>query len=161
MNIGQTARLIGAAARMIRYCEQIGFVAGAAATLDSRRADSQLLRLVRRGRDFGFTIERALILLQLWRARSDADAGTIARGQADALKHRITDMQAMVSALEHLASFVKSDARGDGPNRNDMANDKAAIAPAGRARMPLRGPARFAAEKAALAPWRASTGRRT
>ncbi|MGR4890636.1 MULTISPECIES: MerR family DNA-binding protein [Sphingopyxis] len=154
--------LIGASARLIRDLEQIGFIARVGGTAGSRRAFSQMLRLARRGRDLGLTIERALILLQLWRARSDADAGTIAHRHADALKRHITDIQAMVSALEHLASFAKSDARGDGPNRNDMANDKAAIAPAGRARLRLRrNPARFAAEKAALAPWCASTERRT
>ncbi len=157
MNIGQTAGLIGASAKTIRYWGQIGLLARARGTAGGGRVFSQLLRLIRRGRDLGVTIEWALILLQLWRARSDADAGIIARRHVDALKRQITDMQAMACALEHLASTVKSDARSDGPPLDDMAEDKTAMARVGRARTPPRDALRFAAEKPALARWRTET----
>lgn len=160
MNIGQAAMLIGTSARMIRDLEQIGFIVRMGGTAGSRSAFSQMLRLICRGRDLGFTIERALILLQLWRARSDTDARMIARHHADALKRRITEIQAIVSVLEHLASTFKGDARGDSQLLDDMAEKKTATVPAGHKHI-LRGALRFAAEKPALARWRAPTVRRT
>lgn len=141
MNIGQAATLIGASTRMIRDSERIGFIAWVGGTAGGRRAFSEMLRLVRRGRDLSYTIERALILLQLWRARSDSDAGTIARRHADELKRRITAMQATVSVLEHLASTVK-----------DKAASSADTLP--------RNALRFLAEEPASARWRAPTVRR-
>lgn len=141
MNIGQATTLIGASARMIRDSEQIGFVAWVGGTADGGRAFSQMLRLVRRGRDLGFTIERALILLHFWRARSDSDAGIIARRHADEVKRRITAMQETVSALEHLASMVKG---------------KAASSADTLPRHALR----FLAGELASARWRAPTVRR-
>jgi|GEM_PF-5366302 len=117
MNIGQATTLIGASARIIRGSEQIGFIARVGGTAGGRCAFSRMLRLVRRGRDLGFTIERPLILLQLWRARSDSDAETIARRHVDELKRRITAMQATVSALEHLASTVKGKAASSADTR--------------------------------------------
>ena len=160
MNIGQTARFIGASVRTIRYWGQIGLLAKARDTAGGGRVFSQLLRLIRRSRDLGFTIEQLLILLQLWRARSNADAGAIACGQADALKHRIDGMQAMVSLLEHLASTFKGDARDGSPLLDDMAEEKTAMVPTGHTRIP-RGALRFVAAKPALARWRAPTVRRT
>lgn len=141
MNIEQAARLIGAWARLIRDLEQVCFIAGVGGTADGPRAFSQMLCLVRRGRDLGFTIERALILLQLWRARLDSDAGTIARRHADEVKRRITAMQETVSALEHLASTVKG---------------KAASSADTLPRHALR----FLAGEPASARWRAPTVRR-
>jgi len=161
MNIGQAVRLIRASATMPRYWEQIGFLARAVDTADGHRTGSQMLRLVRHSRALVFTIEWGLILLQLWRARSGADAGTIARRRVDALKRRITDMQAMMTALEHLASAVKGDARGDGPPVDDMAEDKAAMAAFGRTRIFPGGALWFTSNKPALIRWCVPTVRRT
>ena len=156
MNVGQAAMLIGASARMIRDLEQLGFIAKMGGTAGSRRVFSQMLHIVRCGRDLGFIIERALILLQLWRARSDADAGRITRRRAEALKRQITDIQAMVGALEHLASAINGHGRGDGPPLDNMADGKSAKPETGRARILPRGALRFIAEMPASFGWRAS-----
>lgn len=88
---------------------------------------ARALRLIRRGLHLGFTAERILILLQLWRGGSNSCVRTIALGHAEDLQRRIAGMQAMVRALE---PFTAHRHGGDHPGRplpNEGAEGRAGL----------------------------------
>jgi len=127
MNIGQAAQESGVSAKMIRYYESIRLIAKAARSDAGYRhygpAEIHTLRFVRRARDLGFPIEAVGRLLALWqdRDRSSADVKQIARTQIALLRRKVSEMEAMAVALEHLADHCHGDNRPHCPILDDLA----------------------------------------
>ena len=121
MNIGEASKASGVSAKMIRYYEEIGLIAKADRTAAGYRsyvaADVHTLRFVRQARDFGFTVEKIAELLTLWRdrGRASADVKRLALGHVAELDAKIGELQAMASALRHLAENCHGDDRPECP----------------------------------------------
>ena len=127
MNIGEAASASRVSAKMIRHYESIGLVAPAARTFANYRlygeADLHRLRFIARARDRGFPMKQIATLLGLWddRGRASADVRALALAQADALRARIAEMEAMRRTLEDLAARCHGDDRPECPILEDLA----------------------------------------
>lgn len=134
MNIGQAAKATGVSAKMIRYYESIGLIRPAARRdsgyrdLDDR--DLNDLRFIKRARSLGFSVEEITKLLALWRdqARPSREVKAIAEQHVADLQARISEMQAMVDTLRHLARSCSGDARPNCPILADLAGPRRAEA---------------------------------
>ncbi len=144
MNIGQVAKASGVSAKMIRYYESIGIVRPAAREANGYRrydeGDMHTLRFIKRARDLGFPIEQIRHLVGLWRdaRRPSAEVKAIALAHIAGLKHKIIELQSMVSALESLARRCHGDDRPECPILEDLegsAATKRAAAPRAPARV--------------------------
>ena len=128
MNIGDAAKASGVSAKMIRYYESTGLIPAAGRTGSGYRVYSdtevQMLRFIRRSRDLGFPVEKIEELLALWRDRSrhSADVKRLALDQIDGLKRKISEMQAMMDSLQHLADACCGDHRPECPILADLGN---------------------------------------
>ena len=128
MNIGEAAKASGVSAKMIRYYESTGLIPAAGRTGSGYRVYSdtevQMLRFIRRSRDLGFPVEKIEELLALWRDRSrqSADVKRLALDQIDGLQRKISEMQAMMDTLRHLADACCGDHRPDCPILADLGN---------------------------------------
>jgi MerR family transcriptional regulator, copper efflux regulator len=127
MNIGAASRASGVTAKMIRYYETIGLLAKAQRRDNSYRdfdpRDIHDLRFIRRARSLGFSMDEIRRLLGLWRdaSRPSREVKAITQVHVEALEQRIAEMQAMVSALRHLAEHCHGDGRPDCPILADLA----------------------------------------
>ena len=121
MNIGQAAGASGVSAKMLRHYESIGLMPKAKRTSSNYRhyteADVHTLRFVRTARDLGFAIDDIRALLALWRDRTrpSREVKRLAERHAGELRTRITELEAMLAALEHLARNCHGDDRPDCP----------------------------------------------
>ncbi len=128
MNIGDAAKASGVSAKMIRYYESTGLIPAAGRTGSGYRVytdtEVQMLRFIRRSRDLGFPVEKIEELLALWRDRSrhSADVKRLALDQIDGLKRKISEMQAMMDSLQHLADACCGDHRPECPILADLGN---------------------------------------
>lgn len=126
MTIGEASKASGVPAKMIRYYESIGLIPKAVRSDSGYRHfainDIHTLRFIRRGRDFGFSIDAIMRLLALWRDqnRASADVKRIALEHATALRTKIADLQAMFGPIEHLANHCQGDHRPDCPIMDDF-----------------------------------------
>tara|TARA_R110000787_G_scaffold169035_2_gene281769 strand:+ start:331 stop:831 length:501 start_codon:yes stop_codon:yes gene_type:complete len=127
MNIGQAARASGVSAKMIRYYEQIGLIPKAIRSDAGYRtyssSDVHSLNFIRSARDLGFSVEKIMKLLALWRDRdrASADVKEMALAHAAGLKAKIAELQAMVQTLEHLANHCHGNDRPDCPIIENLA----------------------------------------
>ena len=127
MNIGEASKATGVTAKMIRYYESIGLMPKVVRTGSGYRvyseSDIHTLRFIRRARDLGFTIDSITKLLKLWqnRNRSSAHVKGVTTEHIGTLRQRITEMEAMVRTLEHLAEYCHGDHRPDCPILDDLA----------------------------------------
>ena len=126
MNIGEAAKKSGLSAKMIRYYESIGLLAPAGRSASGYRhyseQDLHRLALIRRSRDFGFSLEEVGRLLALWqdRKRSSAAVKKIAAQHVADLQARIAELQGMVDTLQQLNNCCAGDARPDCPILRDL-----------------------------------------
>jgi MerR family copper efflux transcriptional regulator len=127
MNIGKAARESGVSAKMIRYYESIGLIAGVGRTAAGYRvydhADVHALRFISRARDLGFSVAQMGELLALWRdhSRASADVKTIALRHVAELEEKARALQAMSKTLKHLADHCSGDDRPHCPIIEDFA----------------------------------------
>ncbi|MBB4019073.1 Cu(I)-responsive transcriptional regulator [Chelatococcus caeni] len=127
MNIGEAAAASGVSAKMIRYYEQIGLVAGVARTEAGYRvystSDIHRLRFIRRARDLGFSVKEIGELLALWadRGRASADVKRIATTHIADLEEKMRQIREMVSTLRHLADHCQGDDRPHCPIIDNLA----------------------------------------
>lgn len=128
MNIGEAAARSGVTAKMIRYYESIGLIGTATRTASGYRTygetDVHRLRFIRRARDLGFSMEKIETLLGLWgkKDRSSANVKTLAQAHIEELKQQISEMQAVLSTLEHLVDHCHGDDRPDCPILDDLSH---------------------------------------
>ena len=126
MVIGETAKAAGVSTKMIRHYEQIGLLAPASRKQNGYRVyderDVHALRFIRRARDLGFSIEDIAGLLALWRDRTrhSADVKRMALDHAERLRRKVSELQAMLATLDHLAERCAGDARPDCPILTDL-----------------------------------------
>jgi len=112
---------------MIRWYEQQGLIPQAIRSDSNYRHYSEVdlhrLRFIRRARDLGFSIRQIADLLALWndRSRASADVKVLALAHAAALRGRITELESMVSSIDHLAENCQGDGRPDCPILDDLA----------------------------------------
>lgn len=129
MKIGEAAERSGVKAKMIRYYESIGLLAPAPRRDNTYRdfdaRDVHDLRFIRRARSLGFSIEEITRLLTLWRdkSRPSREVKEIASTHIDALQQRISELQSMVSTLQHLSHHCHGDHRPDCPILDDLGRD--------------------------------------
>ncbi|APF36218.1 Cu(I)-responsive transcriptional regulator [Chelatococcus sambhunathii] len=127
MNIGEAAAASGVSAKMIRYYEQIGLVAGVARTEAGYRvystSDVHRLRFIRRARDLGFSVKEISELLALWadRDRASADVKRIATTHIADLEEKMRQIREMVNTLRHLADHCHGDDRPHCPILDNLA----------------------------------------
>jgi MerR family transcriptional regulator, copper efflux regulator len=132
LKIGEAAQRSGVNAKMIRYYESIGLLAPAPrrdnAYRDFDARDVHDLRFVRRARSLGFSIEEIARLLTLWRdkSRPSREVKEIASAHIDSLQQRISELQSMVSTLQHLSQNCHGDHRPDCPILDDLGRDEKA-----------------------------------
>jgi MerR family copper efflux transcriptional regulator len=109
MNIGEAAAASGVSAKMMRHYESVALLPPASRTESGYRQytdkDVHTLRFIRRARDLGFSIDEIRDLLSLWqdRGRSSRQVKALAQDHLDDLQTKIDEIQAMKTALEHLA----------------------------------------------------------
>jgi len=129
VKIGEAAERSGVKAKMIRYYESIGLLAPAPRRDNTYRdfdaRDVHDLRFIRRARSLGFSIEEITRLLTLWRdkSRPSREVKEIASTHIDALQQRISELQSMVSTLQHLSHHCHGDHRPDCPILDDLGRD--------------------------------------
>ena len=121
MNIGEVARTSGVSAKMIRHYESIGLTHASPRTQAGYRQyherDAHLLRLIRRARDLGFSLEQIRQLLSLWDDpnRASADVKRLAEAHIADLDARIAALTEMRTTLETLVRACHGDHRPDCP----------------------------------------------
>lgn len=126
MNIGTASRESGVSVKMMRHYESIGLLPKAARTEGNYRLygpnDVHILRFIRRARSLGFSMDEIRELLGLWQSktRSSVAVKKIARRHVDELKAKITELEAMVSTLEHLMHHCHGDHRPECPILDDL-----------------------------------------
>ena len=127
MTIGQAAKFSAVSAKMIRHYESIGLLPKAQRTEAGYRlydeSDVHTLRFIQRARSLGFPLETIRTLLALWRnrRRSSGQVKDLAQRHVADLERKITEMQAMVRTLKHLAHNCHGDERPDCPILDDLA----------------------------------------
>jgi len=130
-DIGQAAKASGVSVKMIRHYESIGLMPKAARTFANYRIygpnDVHMLRFIKRARTLGFPIEDIRELLSLWqnRKRSSSAVKKVAGKHIEQLTAKIRELNAMVQALEHLATHCHGDDRPDCPILNDLSTSPA------------------------------------
>jgi Cu(I)-responsive transcriptional regulator len=146
MNIGQASKASGVSAKMIRYYEQIGLIPKANRSDSGYRnyssSDVHSLYFIRSARDLGFSVEKIMKLLTLWRDRDRAssDVKEMALAHAAGLKAKISELQAMAQTLEHLANHCHGNDRPDCPIIENLAERTAAAATEQRAGIQNKAP---------------------
>ncbi|HSU76786.1 MAG TPA: Cu(I)-responsive transcriptional regulator [Burkholderiales bacterium] len=131
MNISQAAAASGVSAKMLRHYETIGLVPRARRTASNYRSytdtDVHTLRFIRTARDLGFSIDDIRALLALWRDRQrpSREVKRLVERHAGGLRARIAELEAMLTALEHLARHCHGDERPDCPILNGLESGSA------------------------------------
>jgi MerR family transcriptional regulator, copper efflux regulator len=127
MTIGQAAKSSAVSAKMIRHYESIGLLPKAQRTQSGYRlydeTDVHTLRFIQRARSLGFPLETIRTLLALWRnrRRSSGQVKELSLRHVADLERKISEMQAMVRTLKHLAHNCHGDERPDCPILDDLA----------------------------------------
>jgi MerR family transcriptional regulator, copper efflux regulator len=138
MNISQAAAASGVSAKMLRHYETIGLVPRARRTASNYRSytdtDVHTLRFIRTARDLGFSIDDIRALLALWRDRQrpSREVKRLVERHAGGLRARIAELEAMLTALEHLARHCHGDERPDCPILNGLESGSASRRPSGK-----------------------------
>lgn len=121
MNIGDAAKSSGVSAKMIRHYESVGLFPEAVRTEAGYRQygerEVNTLRFIRHSRDLGFSIEQIRELLGLWqnRKRPSRQVKALAEAHLRELDAKLSELQTMRAALEHLVSCCSGDERPDCP----------------------------------------------
>lgn len=85
MNISQAAKMTGVSAKMIRHYESIGLIKKSQRSASGYRvyrdSDLQLLRMIKRARSLGFSLDQIRDLVLLWQdpVRASADVKALAQ----------------------------------------------------------------------------------
>ncbi|MGE3726296.1 MAG: MerR family transcriptional regulator [Candidatus Sericytochromatia bacterium] len=112
MLIGELSQVSGISAKTIRYYESIGIFPCGTRTLGGYRiyneADIEVLILIKRARDLGFTIREINELVAFWRDPKQASKNTkemVTRHLQRLLKH-VQEIKALTDSLEKMCAAV-------------------------------------------------------
>ncbi|OAI00965.1 MULTISPECIES: Cu(I)-responsive transcriptional regulator [Methylomonas] len=115
MNISQASKMTGVSAKMIRHYESIGLIRKSVRTVSGYRTyndtDLQVLRMIKRARGLGFSLDQIRDLVSLWQdpARASADVKALAQSHVDDLNRRIAELTEMRDILARLAQTCSGD----------------------------------------------------
>jgi DNA-binding transcriptional MerR regulator len=139
--IGELARRTGLNVSAIRYYEEVGLIAPPRRRASGHRvygtAAQEVLTLIRRCRDFGFSIEetRALVTLARSDDRDCVEAREIAQEQLKAVRARLLELRTLEQSLARfVTSCTNTCAGGPAPRctiLSDLRVAPLAAAPAG------------------------------
>jgi len=107
-SIGDLARRAGTKVETVRYYEKVGLLPAPARTDGNHRAYTRAhadrLAFIRHSRELGFSLEsvRAILALSDDADRPCAEVDTIAREHLDAVRDRITRLQALEAELSRM-----------------------------------------------------------
>ncbi len=127
MNIGQAAQISGVNAKLIRHYESIGIIPKASRSDAGYRTYSEsevhILSFVKRARTLGFSMKEIKKLVSLWRnkSRASAEVKAMATKHVEEMEKKVTELQAMVKTLKHLAKNCHGDGRPECPILDDFA----------------------------------------
>ena len=127
MNIGEAAQQSGLNARTIRHYESIGIipkpVRGDTGYRQYSETDVHILIFVKRARSLGFSMKEIKKLVSLWRnkSRASAEVKAMATKHVEEMEKKVTELQAMVKTLKHLAKNCHGDGRPECPILDDFA----------------------------------------
>ncbi len=127
MNIGQAAKISGVNAKLIRHYESIGIIPKASRSDAGYRTYSEsevhILSFVKRARTLGFSMKEIKKLVSLWRnkSRASAEVKAMATKHVEEMEKKVTELQAMVKTLKHLAKNCHGDGRPECPILDDFA----------------------------------------
>jgi DNA-binding transcriptional MerR regulator len=113
LTIGKLARETGVKVVTIRYYEQIGLMPVAARTNGNYRTYStehrQRLRLTRRARDLGFTLDQVRDLLRLSSEKTQAcaEVDRIAEQHRRSVEDKLADLARLASELRRLSACCR------------------------------------------------------
>lgn len=130
MNIGDAAKASGLSTKMIRHYESVNLLPPAGRTFSGYRQyserDVRMLQFIRRSRALGFPIEEIKSLVGLWldQARPSREVKALANAHLAELDRKLTELQAMRGALQHLVSCCNGDHRPDCPILDTLAGDE-------------------------------------
>ena len=135
MNIGEAARRSGLPAKTIRYYEEIGLVR------PDRRDNNyrdycahalEVLRFLRRSREFGFTIEQCRALLTLYEdpTRCSSEVKSLASTRIVEIDDKIRELEALRESLGKLVRQCPGDRDPSCPIIDELAGASAPPAPA-------------------------------
>lgn len=128
VNIGEAAKLSGVNAKLIRHYESIGIIPKAGRSDSGYRTysepDIHILSFVKRSRKLGFSMKEIKKLVGLWRnkSRASSDVKSLAVKHIEEMEQKISELEAMVQTLRHLAKTCHGDDRPDCPILNDLGN---------------------------------------
>ncbi|ANE56156.1 Cu(I)-responsive transcriptional regulator [Methylomonas sp. DH-1] len=115
MKISQAAKMTGVSAKMIRHYESIGLIKKSQRSASGYRvyrdSDLQLLRMIKRARSLGFSLDQIRDLVLLWQdpVRASADVKALAQSHLDDLNRRIAELTEMRDVLVRLAQSCSGD----------------------------------------------------
>jgi Cu(I)-responsive transcriptional regulator len=115
MNIGEAARHSGLPAKTIRYYEEIGLVRPDRRDNNYRDYGAhalEVLRFLRRSREFGFTIEQCRALLTLYEdpTRCSFHVKQLAASRINEIDEKIRELEALRESLGQLVHQCRGDA---------------------------------------------------
>ncbi len=121
MNISDAAQRTGLPVKTVRYYDEIDLVSPISRTASGYRqyddAGVRKLTLVKRARNFGFSINECRELLGLYQDedRSSADVRTIAKTRLDEIETKQRELQLLYDELSLLVKACRGDERPDCP----------------------------------------------
>ena len=89
------------------------------------RRDRGRLKLILRGKRFGFTLEDIRQLLSLYgdKGRESAEVKAIAQSKLAEVKRKIEELQSLRDVLSHLVAHCHGDARPDCPILDELSGE--------------------------------------
>lgn len=129
LNIGEVARQTGVSAKTIRYYEETGLIPPADRAENGYRRYAQravhVLRFVKRARDLGFSVRDVGDLLTLWAdaSRESAEVKRLALRHLRDIEDKITELQKLRGAMQHLVDCCHGDERPDCPILDNLARE--------------------------------------
>lgn len=126
MNIGEAGRRSGLPAKTIRYYEEIRLVRPDRRENNYRDYGAhtiEVLRFLRRSREFGFTIEQCRALLALYQdpTRCSADVKQLASTRIAEIDEKIRELEALRESLGQLVGHCRGDGDPDCPIIDELA----------------------------------------
>jgi MerR family transcriptional regulator, copper efflux regulator len=126
MNIGEAARRSGLPAKTIRYYEEIGLVRPDRRDNNYRDYGAhtlEVLRFLRRSREFGFTIEQCRALLSLYEdpTRCSSQVKELASARIGEIDEKIRELEALRESLGRLVHECPGDHESDCPIIDELA----------------------------------------
>jgi MerR family transcriptional regulator, copper efflux regulator len=128
MRIGETARLSGVSAKLIRYYEGVGLLSPAGRDANGYRIFDERnvheLRFIKRSRSLGFPIKQIDELLKMWRdkQRPSRKVRALAEVHKQSVAARMQAHRSIIKVLGRLIDACRGDDRPDCPILDELSS---------------------------------------